>query len=134
MTLRKTLNNFLRPLGIRAERANEWCAWDESKVIGYPKNKEGYYDENFMAHFTNKYPDIKCGEFVISVLHEVGHCFNPTQEIEHDTEILEQVSDGDLPFDTYFELPDEVAATEWAVKYIRTHNDEIEKLERKLNL
>lgn len=133
MTLRKLINNFIKPLGIRAEPSDVFKAWEDDKVICYPKDKSNYYDSDFMAHFSRNYPDIKTSEFVISILHEVGHCYRPSKNIELNIEVYNAVSDGELPPDSYFDLSDEVAATSWAVDYIRNNADRVRAFEERLN-
>ena len=87
--------------------------------------------------------------FIFSLLHEVGHrennddidgavylfCMDEKNRIE-----LELQSNPDLTFDEiytlesqYFNLPDEIMATAWAVKFLRENPKKVEKMYKKIS-
>ena len=62
-------------------------------------------------------------DITLSLLHELGH-FETYEEIEgYDRRAELQRLDNDFPVETinfeYFKLPDETAATEWAIKWLQ---------------
>jgi len=141
--LNKAIATNLKPFGIEsAELCNEYAYIRGEDRIAY-KITEGTTEDIWFAEFikerfnyTVRYP------FVMSLLHEVGH---------HKTD--DDISDGIYNFCQkekaridksikraktektwkklewqYFNLPDEIMATAWAVEYARTHKQEIEKM------
>ena len=88
-------------------------------------------------------PDI----FIISLLHEVGHYMTDNKFNVFDNLYLWSVKQDNLAkLNTitdekelkaleyiYFRLPDEYAATEWAVDYYKSHPQKIAKMTAKVN-
>ena len=127
MNLKVETNKFLKPMGITAKRGTEFMALWWRKVIKFPRYEEDFYNEGFMNEFHKVYPDIKCHEFIISILHEVGHCKNPPLDWTE-----EEVKRNNPYAKNYFQNYDEKIATLWAANYIRTHEKEVREFEKKL--
>jgi hypothetical protein len=80
-----------------------------------------------------------CGSFFLSLFHELGH--HMTMDLIDDDEYWEGVEkkkglDGSKKEDNffYFDLPDERAATEWAIDYINNNQEKIQELYNSIKL
>ena len=78
--------------------------------------------------------------FIFSILHEIGHhktiedvyesdiiynyCMNEKNRIDAEMQTAGSKKSKKLEWE-YFNLPDEIVATEWAVTYARTHQSEL---------
>lgn len=90
--------------------------------------------------YDDKYP------FAMSLLHEVGHHVNNDEIVDNIyafciaekykiSKAVEKVSDSDLERYKelnyqYFNLPDEIMATAWAVQYAKKHPKKLAKIEK----
>lgn len=137
--LEKVINNFLVPFGLTGSFDTDFSYYyGEDKVtfsLIIPKYANQYFQE-----FVNSIgADIEVDIFLVSLLHEVGHSetYDDLDDMEIaysddiKAEIREELFAGvtedrkkQLYF-KYFNLPDERAATEWAIEYIR---DNLEKI------
>ena len=125
MGANKIINKFLEPLGITANKGDEFCAYYWEDRIEYP-GRYGWHSDAFMEDFNARYPEITTHEYVISILHEVGHCFvNPIEDDENCKVATENPED-------YFHKFDERMATIWAAEYIKAHPERIAKFEKKI--
>lgn len=90
-------------------------------------------DLNFNLFFEKNLGCRPCHRFIYSLFHEYGHAM--TMRNFSDREItayfaaknylLRNIKDSDTRDFAYFNLPIERAASEWAVKYINEHYDEL---------
>lgn len=111
-------NENVIAFGLLATERNEKCFGHFVEDLG------GYYDMNFLNSF----------------FHELGHYETYDDISDRDYEYgrmvkayladKEELNDYDLY--TYFNLPIERTATEWGIKYINEHIDEIRKLNLKI--
>ena len=90
---------------------------------------------NFARQHGLKYD---CGSFYLSLLHEVGHHETldllDDDEEEYSLKIKKQMGETDKISDilTYFNLPDEIAATKWAINYINNNKEKLQYLSNRL--
>ena len=141
--LNKIISAQLAPFGISKARLSDTFAYhfDNQKVDF--KIALGLEDTIFSEFIKERFNyDDTGNEFVISLLHEVGHhlaneeiegllldfCESEKNRIETKmqyTTIEEEVIKLEWE---YFNLPDEIMATAWAVKYAKEHPLEIQVL------
>lgn len=71
--------------------------------------------------------------FILAFLHELGHYVTlgdfTEEELEQFENEKENLGDTDEDFLKYFAIPDEFAATFWAIEYINDHPDIIYQLD-----
>ena len=84
--------------------------------------------------------------FILSVLHEVGHretvdliedktydyCVAEKERISAEMGTENELKSKKLDFE-YFALPDELEATTWAVEYLKRHKKQVKKMQKKIN-
>lgn len=147
------LNEFLREGGweVTAEPGTDFCYWDASNRIEYALCITDWAGERFTKYIHMIAPDIKCDIFLISFLHELGHHETLDEISDEDmrfsmdtketiSQVLNQEKadvafalapvDGKIKeamYDLYFSLPDESAATLWAIDYIRNNAEKVAK-------
>lgn len=114
--------------------ADDCCYWDDSKTI-WIKVVDDEYDKMFMEFVSERF-DIEIGSsLLIGLLHEIGHY----ETIDEISELVQDMSNKENDRieqemkDTenwneirrlewqYFNLPDEIMATYWAVDFIKNN-------------
>lgn len=142
----KTLNQAIyKPLakfGIsEVSLSNEYSYIFESESITF-KVTETIEDKWFMDFIKERF-NYETENFIISLLHEIGHhkandeiegdiynfCTNEKERItrELENENTTEKRAKELEFQ-YFNLPDEIMATQWAVTYAKEHPQEIAQM------
>lgn len=125
----------------KAVCTNEYSYIFEDESITF-KLTEGTIEDKWFAEFINerfgyevKYP------FIISLLHEVGHhkandeidgaiydfCMAEKERISAEMQDADANKSKALEWQ-YFNLPDEIMATQWAVAYAKKHPRIVEKM------
>ena len=125
----------------KAVCTNEYSYIFEDESITF-KLTEGTIEDKWFAEFINerfgyevKYP------FIISLLHEVGHhkandeidgaiynfCMAEKERISAEMQDADADKSKALEWQ-YFNLPDEIMATQWAVAYAKKHPRIVEKM------
>jgi len=143
------LNEFLAQFELTAEIDSDFAYYDRCNLITYSLIVPSVMDKWFKEFAKIIDSRLSCDIFLLSLCHEIGH--NMTVDefddsdwavIDDDKELIntaynEAAQEGKedlqkvLAF-AYFDLPDERAATSWAVNYIMTHQQEIVDLWQKL--
>ena len=89
-------------------------------------------DRTFCDFFERELKCPKCNSFIYSIFHEYGHKMTLGSFTELDWDLyqlnldeLYGVCDGDERDYLYYHLPIEIAASQWAVNFIKLHYDEI---------
>jgi hypothetical protein len=138
--LTRVLNDFLRPF-------NTFCVYDTdfsyssfAQTIYYSLVMTDTGSKAFTKHFNSIAPDITCDIFLISLLHELGHhmtlsAFSEEELDEYydDVEYIRaHLETDESPYEEYFNLPVEAAATNWAIEFIRNNADHLAKLWSKI--
>lgn len=114
----------------------------ESENITF-KVTETIEDEWFLDFIKERFDYETEISFIISLLHEIGH-HKANDEIEGDIynfctsekiRISKELEDESIPAERakelefqYFNLPDEIMATQWAVTYSKEHPQEIKQM------
>ena len=140
--LNKTISAQLKPFGIskaECDTGYTYCYADNSVTFKIQENEP---DDIHFAQFIEKRFNYKPKYmFIISLLHEVGHyqtfddvdggmlnfCQLEKQRIIRESENASEEKLLELE-EQYFNLPDELLATYWAVEYAKNHPQEIQKM------
>lgn len=135
--LDKIVNDFLRPYGCTAKFGLDFCYWTADEEIEYAvvvPEEDNRLFQNFIDNIFN--PDVKLPTFVWSILHELGHHmtmdeisaegFAYSEFIKRSIE-LDENGDKEKNFTIYASLPDEYAATKWAVEYANANFERVKK-------
>lgn len=146
--LNKAISAQLKPFGVvGAELSDEYAYIRGEGRVAY-KLTEGTIEDIWFAEFikerfnyTTRYT------FILSLLHEVGHmktdddisdatydfCAKEKERIDKAMNRAKTEKTCKKLEWQYFNLPDEIMATAWAVNYARKHPQEIEKMWREMH-
>lgn len=140
--LNKSISKSMYPFGINATiLQDEFAFYFDNNMITF-KLTEDNSDEYF-SHFVKQRFNFETDyNFILSLLHEVGHykandeiygdiynfCIKEKKRIKEEIEKSEKVSDIIKLSYEYFNLPDEIMATQWAINYMRKHPKKIQKM------
>ena len=136
--LNKAVSAELEPFGIKkafcgTEYSFSWI----NESISF-KITEGTIEDIWFLEFVKNRFGIEPQSFIISILHEVGHyrandeiegaifdfCMTEKNRISAEMQTADEVRSKELEFE-YFNLPDEIMATQWAVNYIKNNPEHI---------
>ena len=141
--LNKTVSAQLAPFGIsQAICGNEYAYYFDDEKITFALTvgmSDKWFDEFIKVRFNYevKFP------FVITLLHEVGHhkandniCDDIDEFCMTEKERIEtRMGEDDITVEEqkqltwqYFNLPDEIMATQWAVNYAKKHPRKVKKM------
>lgn len=114
---------------------------NDKEFYCYPNDREVYYslivnkrqNKWFMQNAFDKGLEYDCGDFILSFLHEIGHC--ETEELLTRGQKISSTKrkknlNGIYKKDNfvYFGLVDEQMATEWAINYANANKEKLQKL------
>lgn len=130
----RVINKFFKTVGandLAARMGTDFCYYYYENVVDYSIIVSERMDRMFMDFAKSIGLKVECGVFILSLLHEVGHHMT-IDEIDDDVykyceDVKANLTDSDEDVMTYFNLPDEKIATEWAIDYIN-NNFEIVKV------
>lgn len=128
-TINKTINTFISQFGEYSCRmGSDFCVYLNENVIEWTLIYVEKGGEAFYNNFIKRFPLAqKLNLFTLSLLHELGHLETEDEIIEDKKEFDTNISDEE-----YFNLYNEVIATDWAGEWIETHLQEAENLNKKL--
>ena len=136
------LNNFLEQFDCKSELDTDFAYYYSKSLITYSFVVTERDERNYLNFIRTLAPNINVDIFLISFLHELGHHMT-IDEIEEDEELFcqdekeiistelslcENDYEIDKVYNRYFTLPDEYAATKWAIDYIYNNKDIVSKL------
>ena len=150
---RKKLNKAIlaevAPFGIQsAKLSNEYAYYYEDESISYKLDCGAIEDEWFNEFLIERF-GYRCKgnaeSFVLSILHEVGHhkandeiegaildfCNTEKERIDREMQDADSEQSKVLEWQ-YFNLPDEIMATQWAVNYAKSHPRKVKKMIERL--
>ena len=147
-----------RTFNIKSTYGGEFEYNYEDEVVTFTDMNTDTTDEVYRAYVLERFGYKIEHPFAFSVLHELGHCFNndwnygPFKEFDYDNTVsnfcVEQKKEVDkllkeaetkpnyvelykkILFERYFNLPDEIMATDWAIKYAKRHLKVLDDLEK----
>lgn len=141
--LNKTISKELTPFGIKkAFLSDEYSYIFSSKQITFKLTEDTLEDDWFNEFIQERFDYDVRYPFIISLLHEVGHhktdeqiqnelynfCFEEKERINKEMESVTTVEDAKRLEWQYFNLPDEIVATAWAVKYAKANPKKVKKM------
>lgn len=144
--LNKAITALVKPFGVdKACLAEEWQYDFVKEKISFPLTSDDWTDDLYNKFVTKEFGLKDFDTFVISILHEVGHhmtnddidemtafaCECKKIEIVTKLEQVTTLKQAEKIEMKYFKLPDEYAATKWAVDYYNTHRKKCENMARK---
>lgn len=140
--IEEILNGFLQEWECTVRLEPDFAYYSASNIIAYSFCCSVVSDMLFSEVINRLCPEINCDIFLWSFLHELGH--HETIDNLEDSEVLfsinekkriqreqEGITDTKQRIDLarqYYVLPDELAATQWAVNYMRAHTAEMQAL------
>lgn len=143
--LNKAVSATLKPFGIRKAKVHKEYAYFLNNSLVTFKITEGSLEDDWFIEFVKERfdYDVKL-PFIFSILHEVGHhktledvyanddlynfCISEKKRIDKEMKTLEdETLARKLEFE-YFNLPDEIIATAWAVSYMKNHPKKVKKM------
>ena len=143
--LNKAISKELKPFGIsKAELSDDYSYTFSDESVTFKVTENGLADRLF-EDFVEERFNFRCDcPFVLSLLHEVGHhkandeidgaiydfCFSEKERIETELAICDENDIAKIKIleYQYFNLPDEIMATQWAVNYAKAHPKKIQAL------
>lgn len=144
--LNKAITKLVKPFGIsKAKLGTEFAYYFTDEHIEFQMTCGDWSDEMFDKFLEKEFGLVNPYPFVLSVLHEVGHHYTEDEFDEIYSSLVDEkdrigqlIREGglseavkeELEFQ-YFRLPDEYAATKWAVNYFTQHREECDKMYKK---
>lgn len=139
--LEHKVTKLLKPLGVRkCFLGEEFLALPSDAIVGFPAVITEEIDTDFLA-YCNSIEETVAPACMLSFLHEIGHIktgddFSMEEwatyedKVDELTETIRFLSfDGRKPYiNQYFDLPQERAASTWAVKYANAHPENVKRL------
>lgn len=145
--LNKSITKLVKPFGItKARLGREWMYDTVKETIDFQTDLTDWTDDLFNAFVTKEFGLKNFDTFVISMLHEIGHYMTEDELTEMDilksgcgkirvAEVIQSPNatqkDKEKAEMKYFMLPDEYAATAWAVDFYNENREACEKMQRK---
>lgn len=145
------LNDFLKEFECEASLDTDFAYYHNKNLITYSLVCGNAFDELFSNVINLLCPYVRCDLFIWSLLHEVGHnqtlddisdedyryCQDEKERIQNELSHVTRAENEKLYnriANEYFFLPDEIAATMWAVDYVTKNTTKIKTLWQKLQV
>ena len=141
--LNKSIGMAFRGFGIdKMFLDTEYAYYFEGEKIAFKLTEGTPEDELFKEFVFERFGyEIKL-PWLFSILHEIGHhkandeiegaiydfCMSEKERIQEEMETAFSIEDAKILEWQYFNLPDEIMATQWAVNYARKHPRKIKKI------
>ena len=144
--LNKAITKELAKFGIKnAVCGNEYSYDFDEKIVTFKEREDGLEDVWFTEFIQERFGYEVRYPFIMSLLHEVGHhknnddvigavydfCIEEKERIMYETLAADDEETAKALTWQYFNLPDEIMATAWAVNYARKHPKKIKKMWKK---
>ena len=144
--LNKAISAVLAPFGIAgAKLSDEYSYHYDTEKIYYKVTENAIEDIWFLEFIEERFGYKPKYPFVMSLLHEVGHheandeiegalldfCLMEKQRIAEEMETADDEESKKLEWQ-YFNLPDEIMATAWAVNFSKNNPDMVEQMWTKM--
>ena len=131
------VNEFTSKFGCKAFLNEEFYYYPALEAIEYTLDfgRPSKPNKEFLTSVRRHKPQVKLNLFTWCLLHELGH---HATEDDFDEEEMNRINKkrarviktkAHLP---YYNLPDELAATTWAVNYANTHREEVLEFEDRI--
>lgn len=148
------INEFLEPYELTCKLGPDFAYHPSDNLITYAFTYVDIDAEGFMASVERLHPEVHADIFLWSLLHEIGHhetidmmtdkenryCDRFKKKLNKRTEkINKRLAKGKkvklsamAELEAYYDVLDEKLATEWAVEYANTHQEELAEFWEKL--
>lgn len=145
--LNKAVSAQIAPFGIvKATLSDDYSYLFEDNIVTF-KITEDIEDEYFTSFIEDRFNFKDENPFLTSIFHEIGHaktwdvltdeildfCFAEKDRINDQMLIASTKEEVEKLEWQYFNLPDEIMATAWAIDYMRTHPKKIKKMWKKIH-
>lgn len=140
--LNKAISATLAPFGIAKAKLSDTYSYSyDTESVTYKITENEIEDIWFIEFIEERFNYKVKYPFVMSLLHEVGHhnandeiegamldfCLAEKKRISEEMETADDKRSKELEWQ-YFNLPDEIMATAWAVDYAKNNPDIIEQM------
>ena len=140
--LNKAISAEVKPFGIsEAFCETEYSYYFDTEKVGFSL-VEGEADMIFNEFIEDRFDYTVKNQFIISLLHEIGHhkanddidgevydfCLKEKERISEAMAEATTIAERRKLHFQYFNLPDEIMATAWAVGYAKKHPKKIKKM------
>lgn len=134
--LNKVIKKQLAPFGIeKVFMDTEFAYYYNDKISYAPVMINDFQGQAFLAFIEKRFGYTTKMPFMLFLLHEVGHhianenivddiaefCEKEKDRIQAEMDLTDDEAEIMRLDDEYFNLPDEIMATQWAVNYMRKH-------------
>ena len=141
-TLNKAISAQLRSFGIsKATLSDEYSYSFENESVSFKVTENGMEDKLFTQFIKERF-NYESYPFILSLLHEVGHhkandeiegaiyefCIAEKERIALAINEATTVEEVERLEYQYFNLPDEIMATQWAVNFAKRHPKKIKTM------
>ena len=123
--INKCLNKFLAEWGLTAVMGTDFAYLYKRNVVVWTPVVSVKNDTDFQNFFESLGCIVKCDVFLYSILHEIGHSQTFDDLSEADYAYSLDRKSQEISNDEYFRLPDELAATMWAVDFLNNNVDKV---------
>lgn len=145
--MNKIISAELAPFGIDGTKyTGEYSYSFKHNRVDYKLTNNAIEDKWFREFVKERFRYEIKSDMIMSLLHEIGHakanenivddiqdfCLEEKARISIEMMVAEDEETGRALSFQYFSLPDEIMATQWAVKYAETHKKELKKMLKKI--
>ena len=145
--MNKAVSAELVPFGIRkAKYTGEYSYSFKKNRVDYKVTNTAIEDKWFDEFVKERFRYDVFSDFIISILHEIGHakanenitddiyefCMAEKARIGVEMMVAETEEEGRALSFQYFNLPDEIMATQWAVNYAENHENELKEMDERI--
>lgn len=143
--LNNSISKELKPFGIKcAKCADTYAYYFDKNMVTFKLTEDTTEDKWFLEFIEKRFGYKAEYPFIISLLHEIGHsvnndeitdnlydfCMREKERIDREMQTADHKKSKKLEFQ-YFNLPDEIMATAWAVDFAKSHPKKVEKMWKK---
>ena len=120
------IEKYIKKWHLKARLSTDFCYFPSKRVVCWTLLVSEKNDKDFSNFFESLGCKVKADIFIYSLLHEIGH--SQTLFLLSDEEYNyshDRADDKTITNEEYFNLPNEIIATKWAVEYLNDHAEEV---------
>ena len=146
--LNKAIKTEVEKFGIEKVSMSNWEYNLTEQSVSYTLLENRLEDKLFIKFVKERFGFKPLNNFILSLFHELGHkatyeeilendvvcdfCANEKDRIEREMALAETKKQIKKLEYQYFNLPDEIIATKWAVDYMTENKDEIKEMWKRI--
>ena len=123
--LNECIEAFVSKWDLYAKFSNQFAFLNDTDTVLWTLATGKTSAEKFAKFFEDCGCNVKADIFLYSILHEIGHSQTMEQISEMDWNYSQDMKQTELTDEEYFNLPDEIAATKWAVDYLNNNTEDV---------